>query len=324
VKAGPGEFVLAAVQHAPVYWDSGATTELACRLISEAGESGANVVAFGEGWLPGYPFFAHSLPSKRAEEAALRYIENAIRIPGPETEALALAAKEAGVDVVIGAGEVDPVTDGSVYCSLVFISAEGELLGRHRKLKATYRERLVWADGGADGLRVYERKYARLSGLNCWEHQMLLPAYALIAQGTQVHVATWPGWDPEGQAEPAGVDDSMLPRMRLLSRAFASQAAAYVISTGGLWRPEDVPSRFRSLIKRPRTGDSTIISPSGAVLAGPLHDAAGILTAVGSKRAIVKAKQQCDIGGHYARPDVFDFRVRPAGTPLLLDRERDA
>jgi predicted amidohydrolase len=272
---------------------------------------------------PGYPFFAHSLPGKRAEEAALRYLENAIRIPGPETEALSRAAREAGIDVAMGVGEIDPETEGSVYCSLVFISAEGELLGRHRKLKPTYRERLVWADGSPDGLVVHHRGYGRLSGLNCWEHQMLLPGYALIAQGTQVHVATWPGWDPEASAETVEIDDSMFPRMTLLSRAFASQAAAYVIAAGGLWRPQDVPRRYRTLITRPRTGDSTIISPTGVVLAGPLHDEAGILTAVGTAEAIAKAKQQCDVAGHYARPDVFDFRVRAATSPLRLDAGDD-
>jgi nitrilase len=304
------DFTLAAIQDAPIYWDRAASTERACQLIHDGAATGASIVAFGEGWLPGYPFFCHSLPAPRALEAHERYFENVVTIPGPETDALSATAKKAGVDVAIGVAELDAETRGTVYCSLVFIAADGTILGRHRKLKPTYRERLVWADGTGDGLRTYDRPYGRLSGLNCWEHQMLLPSYALIAQGTQIHVATWPGWDPELSAEPAGIDESMFPRMTLLSRSFASQAAAYVVAAGGLWRPEDVPRRYRSLISRPRTGDSTIISPAGAIIAGPLHNQPGILTARGTHAEIARAKAQCDAAGHYSRPDVFRFELR--------------
>jgi predicted amidohydrolase len=300
-------FRLAAIQAAPIYFDREASTEKACSLIQEAGSKGATIAAFGETWLPGYPFFVFAQMQPLTAKALAEYIASAVEIPSPTTEKLCAAAKAAAIDVAIGIVERDRATLGTVYCTLLFIGREGRILGRHRKIKPTYAERAAWGEGDAEGLRVHERPYGRISGLNCWEHNLMLPGYALAAQGTQIHVAAWPGREP-GLAPPPPV--SLWPRQLLLSRAFASQAACYVITAGGVRLHSDTPERYRELSTFEHTGDSYIIDPRGEIIAGPAKGET-ILLADGSMEAVLAAKAVADIGGHYSRPDILR---------LLIDR----
>ena len=298
-------FKLAAIQAAPIYFDRDASTEKACALIKEAGAKGATVAAFGETWLPGYPFFIFAQTQPLTFKALAEYIASAVEIPSPTTDKLCAAAKAAGVDVAIGIVERDPMTQGTVYCTLLFIGRDGRILGRHRKIKPTFVERAAWGDGDAQGLRVYERPYGRISGLNCWEHNLMLPGYALAAQGTQIHVAAWPGREPSSAVPPTL---TLWPRQLLLSRAFASQAACYVIAAGGVRRLADTPERYRELSSFEHTGDSYIIDPRGEIIAGPAEGEM-ILTAEGATEAVFAAKAAADIGGHYSRPDILRLLV---------------
>jgi predicted amidohydrolase len=299
-----GTFRLAAIQAAAVPFNREASTEKACRLIGEAGAMGATLAAFGETWLPGYPFFAHAPLSALTFQAMAEYLENAVEIPGPETDRLCEAAREAGIDVVIGVAERDSTTGGSIYCTLLFIGSEGRILGRHRKIKPTFNERSVWADGDAVGLQVYQRPYGRVSGLNCWENNTMLPGYALAAQGTQIHIAAWPGREPP--SPPASAP--LWPRQLLISRAFASQASCYVIAVGGMRSNADTPERFSPLSTIEYTGDSVIIDPRGEIIAGPAQGET-ILMAEGSREAVLAAKAVFDVGGHYSRPDLFQLAI---------------
>ncbi len=313
-------FRMAAVQAAPVLFDKIASTDKAAALIREAGAQGADIAVFGETWLPGYPFWVEGQITDLTWEASAVYLENAIEIPGPETAALCAAARDAGVDVVIGVAEKDPHTEGTAYCTALTIGREGEVLNRHRKLKPTHAERIIWGDGDGAGLRTLLRPYGCISALNCWEHQMMLPSYALAAQGTQVHAALWPGWEKTPRR-----GEYCWARQHLLSRAFASQAASYVICAAGLRFEKDIPERWRPLGVWEHTGQSAIIDPRGEIIA--VADAEEtILIAEGSLDMVRAAKAACDIAGHYSRPDVFDFTVdrRPApGRAGFFDVEMD-
>ena len=302
------EFILAAIQAAPVHFDREASTEKACRLIADAADKGATLAAFGECWLPGYPMFAFAPLTQVRYRAGAAYIAAAVEVPGSETARLCAAARKAKIDVAIGIAELDGRTKSTVYCTLLFISRDGEIIGKHRKLKPTDHERTAWGEGDGSGLRVYERPYGRISGLNCWEHQMMLPGYALAMQGTQIHVAAWPGRELD-EAPPEPV--ALWPRQTLLSRAFASQAGAYVILTAGINRKDDYPTELREVMLFEHDGGSCIIDPRGEIIAGPVKGEETILTASASLDLVQSVKTVIDIGGHYSRPDVFEFNVRP-------------
>lgn len=308
------EFTLAAVQAASIPFDVDASTDKACHLIEAAGEQGATLAAFGEAWLPGYPFFAHQGPSPLWWQAAAEYLASAVEVPSPTTDRLCAAARRAGLDVVIGIVERDPRTKATVYYTLLFIGREGVILGRHRKLKPTHTERTIWGEGDAVGLKVHERTYGRISGLNCWEHNIVLPGYALMAQGTQIHVAAWPGYElPSAPPSPT----PFWTRQLLLSRAFASQAGCYVIIAAGVRLVEHVPEKYRTLHFRDNTGDSCIIDPRGEVIAGPAQGET-ILIAKSSLEAVYAAKALCDVGGHYSRPDIFQLHVNGQSLERLV------
>jgi len=298
------QFKLAAVQAAPVYFDRDASTEKACQLIQKAGAQGATLAAFGESWLPGYPFFVWGSPT---EAMAAEYLANAVEVPSAATDQICEAARQANIDVVIGVAERDAQTQGTVYCTLLFVDNEGRILGRHRKLKPTHRERTAWGEGDGNSLTVYDRPYARISGLNCWEHNMILPGYTLMAQGTQIHVAAWPGMSSS--------------RHLFLSRAFASQAGAYVIDVGALLSPDHVSEAYKALAST-YPGESCIIDPRGEVIAGPA-EGESILMADCSTEQIFAAKSSCDVAGHYSRPDVFQLRVNRAPHRRVVEMQEE-
>ena len=296
-----------------MFLDRAATVDKACDLIIEAGKAGARLLAFPEAFIPGYPDWVWAVPA--GEEGALNglyaeLLENSVDIPGPATDQLCRAAKLAHLHVVMGLSERNvEASGGSLYNTLLYIDAEGNILGKHRKLVPTGGERLVWAPGDGSTLAVYETPFGKLSGLICWENYMPLARYSLYAWGVQIYVAaTWDRGEP------------WLSTLRHI----AKEGRIYVIGCGMPLRVADLPDRlaikkqYYSQVKDwINAGDSAILNPEGEFIAGPLHESEGILYAEVTQAMLHGPRWMLDTAGHYARPDVFHLTVDRSPKPMI-------
>jgi aliphatic nitrilase len=300
---------LAAVQYSPAFLDLKGSIEKAAALIAEAGRNGADLVAFPEGFIPTHPLWYHFHPASSPEAQAFskRLAQNSLVIPSPEFDALCKAVKEAGVFAVMGCCELEPGRLGTLYNTLLFIDASGVLVGRHRKLVPTLGERLVHAPGDAEGLRAYPTHAGfKVSGLMCGENSNALATYALDAQGTNVHVASWPSHFQLG----ANLSDIV----QMVSRALAYQMKAFVINAVStineeMLRQLPVTELHRSYMAKQGRG-SSIIGPSGDFLAEPMGSEEGILYASVSLGDLVSPKVVQDFAGHYNRFDLLSLSLK--------------
>jgi aliphatic nitrilase len=304
---------VAAVQAASVFLDREGSTEKACRLIREAGRQGARVVGFPEGYIPAHPVWYHHHPatSAIANELAVALFKNSVEIPGPEIDALCAAARDANAYVVVGVCEKLPRTIGTMFNTQVYIGPEGRLLGKHQKLVPTVGERLVHAGGFGDTFGAFQTEFGPMSGLICGENSNPLAVFALTAEGTRIHVMSWPNHFPTS-------GDPMRNRVVVDSQAFAQMSKAFVISACGVVDEPMIrmlragPEAEKFLRDADCCGGSVIVAPNGRILAGPMGAEEGILYADCNLEIGVLAKLRHDFAGHYNRPDVFQVHVNRA------------
>jgi predicted amidohydrolase len=295
---------VAAVQAAPFLLDLDRTLARTAALVAEAAAAGARLVVFPETWLPGYPAWLDCCrdvavwdhePMKQVHR---RLRENAVDVPGPVTQRLGELAARHGVVLSISVHERER---GTLYNTLLTIDADGALVNVHRKLMPTFSERLVWGRGMGGGLRVTETDVGRIGGLICWEHWMPPARQVLHDGGEQIHVAAWP----------------QVKEMNLIaSRHHAFEGRTFVIACGAILRRDALPPELECIEGTPELvlrGGSAIIGPDGALLAGPVHDEEMILYADLDLGRIDEESLTLDASGHYARPDLFEVRLRPQG-----------
>lgn len=304
---------VALAQISPVWLSKSKTLDKIIDYVAQAGAQGCDLVAFGEGLLPGYPFWLSlsngaDFNSTLHKEIHAHYVRNSIQVEKGELDRLCEVAKNNKIALYLGMIERAYNRGGhSLYCSLVYIDQEGKIKSVHRKLQPTYEERLTWAPGDGNGLQVHPLKGFTVGGLNCWENWMPLARTALQGLGENLHVAVWPGSDTNTKD---------------ITRFIAKESRSFVISVSGLMRPEnfpdDTPHLEKIVEKAPRilaNGGSCIAGPDGEWIVKPVIEEEGLIIETLDLNRVLEERQNFDGAGHYSRPDV---------TKLTINRERQS
>lgn len=297
---------LAIVQAEPVLFDAAACAEKAVRLIREAAGAGAQFVVFPELFIPGYPFgltFEYRVGSRGESGRAdwKRYADNSIVIPGPESDALAAAAKECGVYLSIGVSERDAV-NGTLYNSNLMIDRDGTIAGVHRKLKPTGAERLVWGDANEGYFPVMDTPWGPAGALICWESYMPLARTALYQKGISLYISC---------------NTNDYEAWLATCRHIAMEGRCYFVNADLFFTrsssPEDLTDfSMDEVLRLPEKvcrGGSCVAAPDGSYVTEPVWDREEIIYADLDMQRAAASRMEFDPVGHYARPDVTELIV---------------
>ncbi|WP_442785826.1 carbon-nitrogen hydrolase family protein [Lentibacillus sp. Marseille-P4043] len=300
------QFKVAVVQAGSEVMDKEKGVKKVIRLIEEAEENNAKIIVFPEAFIPAYPrgmSFGAVVGSRTSEGRRdfYNYWNNSITVPGPETEQIGKAVKKAGAYAVIGVIEKDDDDgQGTLYCTALFFGPDGKLLGKHRKLKPTGSERLIWGEGDGSTMPVFDTPYGKIGSLICWENYMPLARTAMYAKGVQIYIA------PTADAR-----DTWFASMRHI----AAEGRCFVLSCNQYMTkemfPEEIASRdeFKKLPNELTRGGSCIVDPLGEYIAEPVFGEEKIIYGDINLGKIAEGKFDFDVVGHYSRPDIFKLSV---------------
>ncbi len=295
-------------QLAPVWFDREATLVRVVAALHEAADQGAEVLAFGECLVPGYPFWLELTDGARFNDARQKelhaaYLSQAVTIEDGHLQGVQEACASRAVTAVLGILEKPRDRGESVYAACVVVAASGDILSVHRKLMPTHEERLVWSTGDGHGLRTHRVGEFTLGALNCWENWMPLARSALYGQGEDLHVGIWPG---------------SLRNTEDLTRFIAKESRSYVLSVSGLMRPADIPALLphrEAMLAGHRGGEfladggSCLAAPDGSWVIAPVVGEECVRVGSIDHAMVRRERQNFDPSGHYARPDVLRLSV---------------
>ena len=305
---------VAAAHLAPAFLDREASVAKACDAIAEAARHGAELIAFPESYIPGFPLWSALQAPIHCHEYFIAMAGQSMRVDGPEMACVREAACRAGILVSLGFSESTSVSVGCLWNSNVLIGADGRLLNHHRKLMPTFFEKLTWAPGDGAGLRVVATAAGRVGALICGENTNPLARYALMAQGEQVHISSYPpAWPTRDPAEAQRYDLADAIRIRAAAHAFEAKcfnivASGVVDKTTTATLARVSADAVRILRDSPRSV-SMVVDPMGRVCAGPVCDDEQLLYADVDLEDCIEPKQFHDVVGGYNRFDVFRLSV---------------
>jgi nitrilase len=295
---------VAVVQIQPFLFDTEKTIEKIWSLIKKMKPESPGLVLFPEAVLPGYPrgLGFGAVVGNRTEEGRklyARFHEQSIQENDRNFRELQEMARHLQAVLVIGVSEKE-ANSGTLYCSMFYFAPDGTFLGKHRKLKPTGSERLIWGEGNGSTMPVFNSGFGIYGGLICWENYMPLARMAMYQQGIQIYLA------PTADCRDA---------WQTTLRHIAVEGRCYVLGCNQLITPEALPEDLKEQASGTTgcTGGSVIVAPGGKLLAGPLYNEEGILYAEINMEEVIKGKYDFDPAGHYNRPDVFSFRVNLPG-----------
>jgi len=294
-------------QISPVWLDRAKTMAKILEQVQAAKKAGCHLVAFGEGLLPGYPFWIERtngavFNSPMQKEIHAHYMDQAVQIEAGHLDLLCKTAKEYEITVVLGCIERPADRGGhSLFASLVYIDSSGMIQSVHRKLMPTYEERLTWSPGDGHGLRVHKLGAFTVGGLNCWENWLPLARAAMYGQGEDLHIAVWPG---------------SIRNTQDITRFIAVESRSYILSVSGLMCasdfPKDTPHRGSIVTSNEEifaNGGSCIAGPDGKWVVEPVVGEEKLIVATIDHRRIREERQNFDPAGHYGRPDVLQLKI---------------
>ena len=319
------KFKACAAHVAPVFLETPATVQKACSLIAEAARNGAQLIAFPEFFVPGFPVWASVQAPIKSHDFFKRLAANSIEVPGPEVSALCEVAREHSITVSVGISERSPVSVGCLWNSNLLIGPDGTLLNHHRKLVPTFYEKLVWANGDGAGLRVTDTPIGKIGMLICGENTNPLARYSLIAQGEQVHISSYPPvWPTRASNEPGRYDLAAAIRIRAGAHAFEGKVFN-VVSSGFLSKMilevlREIDRESLETLENSPQAVTMVLGPSGDIISDTLCESEGLLYQDIDILQCVEPKQFHDIVGYYNRFDVFELKVtRKRLAPIELN-----
>jgi aliphatic nitrilase len=307
------KFKAAAVQTSPVFLNADKTIDKAITFIKEAAENGAQLIAFPEVFVSGYPYWNWIMTPVQGSKWYEKLYKSAITADGSEVKRICDAAKEFNIHIVIGINEKG-TSYGEIYNTNLIIDNNGNLIGKHRKLVPTWAEKLTWTSGDGSSLKVYKTEIGHIGTLACGENTNTLARFALLAQGELIHVANYISLP----VAPPDYDMAEAIKIRAAAHSFEGKLFT-IVSCSTISHEikdalrEDVPN-VDELLTRKNSAFSGFIGPNGAAIGTPLIDEEGIVYADIDLEKCIQPKQMHDILGHYHRFDIYNLRVNTAPT----------
>ena len=318
------KFKAATVQTSPVFLDVEKTIAKAISFVKEASANGAQLIAFPEVFVAGYPYWNWIMTPVQGSKWYEQLYKNSVAVTDETIKPLFKAAKDNNIHIVIGINERG-TSYGEIYNTNLIIDNLGNLIGKHRKLVPTWAEKLTWTSGDGSSLKVYDTEVGPIGTLACGENTNTLARFTLLSQGELIHIANYISLPV------APPDYNMAEAIKIRAAAHSFEGKLFTIVSCSTISQEikdalsaDV-SHVDELLTRKNSAFSGFIGPNGAVIGTPLIDDEGIIYADIDLEKCIQPKQMHDILGHYNRFDIFDLRVNIAPTKkiTLIDNHEE-